>query len=98
MDVIRFGESHGYEQNHLRPNAWPFRDYIIRSLNEDKPFDRFITEHLAGDLVGVDVGTGFLVAGPHDTVGNQAEAAKRQQRAMYNRLHPVHRAKPVFCF
>ncbi|MBS1824171.1 MAG: DUF1553 domain-containing protein [Acidobacteria bacterium] len=81
MDVIRFGESHGYEQNHLRPNAWPFRDYIIRSLNEDKPFDRFITEHLAGDLVGVDAGTGFLVAGPHDTVGNQAEAAKRQQRA-----------------
>jgi len=81
MDVIRFGESHGYEQNHLRPNAWPFRDYIIRSLNEDKPFDRLIHEHLAGNALGVDVGTGFLVAGPHDTVGNQAEAAKRQQRA-----------------
>ncbi|MBL8176815.1 MAG: DUF1553 domain-containing protein [Bryobacterales bacterium] len=81
MDVIRFGESHGYEQNHLRPNAWPFRDYIVRSLNEDKPFDRLIHEHLAGDALGADVGTGFLVAGPHDTVGNQAEAAKRQQRA-----------------
>jgi len=86
MDVIRFGESHGYEQNHLRTNAWPFRDYIIRSLNEDKPFDRLILEHLAGDVVGkgdpaVEVGAGFLVAGPHDTVGNQAEAAKRQQRA-----------------
>lgn len=86
MDVIRFGESHGYEQNHLRPNAWQFRDYVIRSFNEDKPFDRMVMEHIAGDVVGagdpaVEVGTGFLVAGPHDTVGNQNEAAKRQQRA-----------------
>jgi len=86
MDVIRFGESHGYEQNHLRPNAWHFRDYIIRSFNEDKPFDRLVLEHLAGDRVAqgdpaIAAGTGFLVAGPHDTVGNQAEAFARQQRA-----------------
>jgi mono/diheme cytochrome c family protein len=86
MDVIRFGESHGYEQNHLRPNAWQFRDYVIRSFNEDKPFDRLVEEHLAGDQIApgdpsVEVGTGFLVAGPHDTVGNQAIAAMRQQRA-----------------
>ncbi len=86
MDVIRFGESHGYEQNHLRPNAWPFRDYVIRSFNEDKPFDRMVLEHLAGDQVApgdpdVEVGTGFLVAGPHDTVGNQSLAARLQQRA-----------------
>ncbi len=85
MDVIRFGESHGYEQNHLRPNAWHFRDYIIRSFNDGKPFDRFLQEHLAADVLSADpkeaVGTGFLVAGPHDTVGNAAEAPKRQQRA-----------------
>jgi len=86
MDVIRFGESHGYEQNHLRADAWPFRDYIIRSFNEDKPYDRLMLEHLAGDVVGagdpaVEIGTAFLVAGPHDTVGNQNEAARRQQRA-----------------
>lgn len=86
MDVIRFGESHGYEQNHLRPNAWPFRDYLIRSFNEDKPFDRLILEHLAGDIIAADdpqaaVGSAFLVVGPHDTVGNQNEAASRQQRA-----------------
>jgi hypothetical protein len=86
MDVIRFGESHGYEQNHLRPNAWPFRDYIIRSFNQDKPFDRMILEHLAGDVIAPDdpsvfAGAGFLVAGPHDTVGNENEAARRQQRA-----------------
>jgi len=86
LDVIRYGESNGYEQNHLRPNAWPFRDYVVRSLNADKPYRRMILEQLAGDVVGkgdpeVEVATGFLVAGPHDTVGNQAEAAKRQQRA-----------------
>jgi cytochrome c551/c552 len=86
MDVIRFGESHGYEQNHLRPNAWPFRDYLIRSFNDDKPFNRLILEHLAGDVIAPDdpqiaIGSAFLVAGPHDTVGNQNEAARRQQRA-----------------
>lgn len=86
LDVARYGESHGYEQNHLRSNAWPYRDYIIRSFNEDKPFDRLVLEQLAGDVTGngdpgVEVATGFLVAGPHDTVGNQAEAARRQQRA-----------------
>ena len=86
MDVIRFGESHGYEQNLLRPNAWPFRDYLVRSFNEDKPFDQLILEHLAGDVIApedpqVSIGSAFLVAGPHDTVGNQNEAARRQQRA-----------------
>jgi mono/diheme cytochrome c family protein len=86
MDVIRYGESNGYEQNHARPSAWPFRDYLIRSFNADVPFNRMILEHLAGDLTGkgnpdVEVATAFLVAGPHDTVGNQAEAFKRQQRA-----------------
>ncbi len=86
LDVARFGESHGYEQNHLRLNAWQYRDYVIRSFNEDKPFSQMVLEQLAGDVVGkgnpdVEVATAFLVAGAHDTVGNQAEAAKRQQRA-----------------
>ncbi|HEU0119211.1 MAG TPA: DUF1553 domain-containing protein [Bryobacteraceae bacterium] len=86
LDVIRFGESNGYEQNHVRPNAWPFRDFVIRSLNEDVSFQTLILHHLAGDLasksdINVQIGSAFLVAGPHDTVGNQAEAPKRQQRA-----------------
>jgi len=86
LDVIRFGESNGYEQNHIRPTAWPFRDYIIRSFNSDVPYNDLILAHLAGDLApksaqNASLGTAFLVAGPHDTVGNQAEAFKRQQRA-----------------
>ncbi len=81
LDVVRFGESKGYERNVILDNIWPFRDYVIRSLNEDKPFDQLITEHLAGDVVGkgnpdIEVGTVFLVAGPYDDVGNKdAKAA-----------------------
>ena len=86
LDVVRFGESHGYEQNHLRSNAWPFRDYVIRSFNDDKPFDRMVAEHLAGDQVApgdpeVEVGTAFLVAGPHDTVGINNIDGKLQKYA-----------------
>ena len=86
LDVVRYGESHGYEQNHLRPNAWPYRDYVIRALNQDTPYDKFVTEQLAGDIVGkgdpdIEVATGFLVAGIHDTVGNSTEEATRQQRS-----------------
>jgi cytochrome c553 len=86
LDVVRYGESNGYEQNHLRTNAWPYRDYVVRAFNEDKSFARFITEQLAGDVVGkgdpaVEAATGFLVAGVHDTVGIQTEEGTRQQRA-----------------
>jgi len=86
LDVARFGESHGYEQNHIRPNAWPYRDYVIRSFNADKPYSEFIQEQLAGDVLGkgnpdVLPATGFLVAGIHDTVPSQVEEATRQQRA-----------------
>ena len=73
LDVARFGESHGYETNRIRDTAWPYRDYVIRSLNEDKPFDQMVLEQLAGDRVGAgdpetEAATWFLVAGPHDTV------------------------------
>jgi len=76
LDVVRFGESRGFERNLITNNIWPFRDYVIRSINEDKPFDRFMMEHLAGDVIGkgnpeVEVGTAFLVAGPYDDVGNK---------------------------
>ena len=50
LDVVRFGESNGFERNVVINTLWPFRDYVIRSINEDKPFDRFIREHLAGDV------------------------------------------------
>jgi mono/diheme cytochrome c family protein len=49
LDVVRFAETNGYERDGPKPNAWRFRDYVIRSFNEDKPYDRFIREQIAGD-------------------------------------------------
>lgn len=95
LDVVRFGESNGYERNVIIHNAWPFRDYVIRSINGDKPFDQFIREHLAGDVFGADdpnvaVGSVFLVAGPYDDVGNQDAIQAAQIRA--NTLDEIIRA------
>ena len=72
LDVVRFGESSGKECNFTYPHAWPYRNYVIDSLNADKPYDRFLHEQLAGDLLHVDpvanrdelqVATGFLAIG-----------------------------------
>src|SRR5947199_47003 len=49
LDVVRFAESSGYERDAAKPSAWRYRDYVIRALNDDKPFDRFILEQIAGD-------------------------------------------------
>lgn len=86
LDVVRFGESNGFERNVIINELWPFRDYVIRSINQDKPFDQFIREHIAGDVFGggdpdIAVGTAFLVAGPYDDVGNQDAVQARQIRA-----------------
>ncbi len=86
LDVVRFGESNGFERNFVIDDLWPFRDYVIKSINDDKPFNEFITEHLAGDVIGkdnpaVEVGSAFLVAGPYDDVGNQDVVAQKNIRA-----------------
>ena len=61
LDLVRYADTHGFEVNTERPNAWPYRDYVIRAFNSDTPYDRFIREQLAGDLLGEDAATGFLV-------------------------------------
>ena len=61
LDLVRFADTHGFEVNTERPNAWPYRDYVIRAFNEDKPYDRFIQDQIAGDQWGEDAATGFLV-------------------------------------
>ena len=68
MDVVRYADSNGFETNRERKNAYPYRDYLIQAFNEDKPYDRFIREQIAGDALEVDVATGFLVAGAFDLV------------------------------
>ena len=61
LDVVRYADTHGFEVNTERPNAWPYRDYVIRALNKDTPGDRFIREQIIGDQLGEDAATGFLV-------------------------------------
>ena len=68
LDVVRYADSNGFETNRERKKAYHYRDYIINAFNEDKPYDQFIIEQIAGDAVGADVATGFLVAGPYDIV------------------------------
>ncbi len=68
LDIARFAESNGFETNRVRKNAWPYRDYVIRAFNEDKPYNQFVREQIAGDALGGDEGTGFLVAGAYDLV------------------------------
>lgn len=65
LDLVRYAESDGFRQDAFRPHAWRYRDYVIRAFNEDKPYDRFVREQLAGDEIAPDdadalVATGFL--------------------------------------
>lgn len=61
LDVVRYADTHGFEVNTERPNAWPYRDYVIRAFNNDTPYDQFIKEQIVGDAMGEDAATGFLV-------------------------------------
>ncbi len=75
LDVVHFGETHGYDKDKIRPHAWPYRDYVIRAFNQDKPYSRFIQEQLAGDVLfpgAADsiIALGFIAAGPWDYVGH----------------------------
>jgi mono/diheme cytochrome c family protein len=75
LDVVHFGESHGYDKDKPRPNAWPYRDWVIGALNADMPYSRFIAQQIAGDVLFANdplatVATGFVVAGPWDFVGH----------------------------
>ncbi len=71
MDVVHYAESHGHDQDRPRPTAWPYRDYLIRAFNDDKPYSQFVAEQVAGDTLFPDdphavVATGFLATGPFD--------------------------------
>ncbi len=80
LDVVRFAETDGFETNIERPNAYPYRDYLIHAFNDDKPYDRLVFEQLAGDSVGADAATGFLVGGPCDKVKSPDPVLTRMQR------------------
>ncbi|MFO0952805.1 MAG: DUF1549 domain-containing protein [Isosphaeraceae bacterium] len=87
MDVARFAESHGYEQDYDRPHAYHYRDFLIRALNADMPYDQFVRWQLAGDELAPNdpqamAATGFLGAGAFPTQLTEAEF----ESARYNEL------------
>src|SRR6056297_2420771 len=84
LDIAHYADTHGFERDRRRDHAWRYRDYVIAALNDDKPYDRFIEEQIAGDVLWPDddqavVATGFLAAGPWDFVG-QVETKSPQLR------------------
>jgi hypothetical protein len=85
LDVVRYGETDGFERNERRLNSWPYRDWVVRAFNDDMPYDQFAKLQLAGDVLRPSdpeavKATGFLVAAVHNTVlGNdQMRAVARQ--------------------
>jgi hypothetical protein len=94
LDVVRFGESQGFERDKPRDHAWRYRDYVIAALNADKPYDRFVREQIAGDVLnpaGAEgiVATGFLVCGPWDEVGHEQQGAVSRRRVREEELEDI---------
>ncbi|QDU56624.1 PSD1 and planctomycete cytochrome C domain-containing protein [Aeoliella mucimassa] len=89
LDVIRWAETAGFETNSERPNAWPYRDWVIESLNNDKPYNQFLFEQLAGDSVEQDAALGFLVAGPANLPGQIGRDEESMRQARQDELDEV---------
>jgi hypothetical protein len=85
LDVVRFAETDGFEYDTHRPDAWRYRDYVIRSIQNDKPYDQFLTEQIAGDEIAPDsdearIAAGLQRMGPlRKNAGNQEVASSRNE-------------------
>ncbi len=90
LDIAHYADTHGFERDQRRNNAWRYRDYVIQSFNEDRPYDRFLQEQIAGDVLWPHddqavIATGFLAAGPWDFVGQvetQSDMLRRAARSL----------------
>ena len=82
LDVVRYADTSGFSNDYERSNAWRYRDYVVRSFNEDKPYDEFVVEQIAGDELRPDdpeaiVATGFLRMGPWGTAMVMQDEARQ---------------------
>ncbi|MEM0897192.1 MAG: PSD1 and planctomycete cytochrome C domain-containing protein [Verrucomicrobiota bacterium] len=83
LDVARYADSAGFANDYARPNAWRYRDYVVRSFNEDKPYPQFVREQIAGDEIKPDepenlIATGFLRMGPWEQTSMSVFKETRQ--------------------
>ncbi len=84
LDTVRYADSAGFANDYTRPNAWRYRDYVVRCLNEDRPLNQFITEQIAGDEIDPDdpealIAVGMLRMGPWEQTGMSVDKVTRQQ-------------------
>lgn len=84
LDVVRYADSSGFANDYVRGNAWRYRDYVVRAFNEDKPYDRFVREQIAGDEIDpanpeMLVATGFLRMGPWELTAMEVAKIARQR-------------------
>jgi mono/diheme cytochrome c family protein len=88
LDLVRFAETNSYERDNPKPNAWRYRDFVIRSLNQDKPYDRFVREQLAGDELP-DGGIDGLIATGYYRLGIWDDEPTDRDQARYDGLDDI---------
>ncbi len=88
LDLVRFAETNSYERDNPKPNAWRYRDYVIRAFNDDKPYDRFLLEQLAGDELP-DGDSDSLIATGYYRLGIWDDEPTDREQARYDGLDDV---------
>ncbi len=94
LDVVRYADTNGFELDAERVHAWRYRDYVIRSFNQNKRFDQFVKEQVAGDelwpgAAEAHIATGFLRAGPQHIVGGNQDEEMNRQEVLIEMTHSV---------
>lgn len=94
LDVVRFGETQGYERNRIRENAWQYRDWVIRAFNQDLPYDKFVRMQIAGDVLDPDsfdalMATGYHVCGTWDQVGHKEGSQEMRKAARWDHIEDL---------
>ena len=89
LDVVRYADTHGFEVNTERANAWPYRDYVIEAFHQDTPYDQFVREQLAGDAFEKDAATGFLVTSAVLLPGQIGKDAESKRLARQDELGEI---------
>lgn len=94
LDVVRFGESQGFERNRIRENAWRYRDWVIDSFNRDRPYDEFARMQIAGDVLNPNdldalIATGYHVCGTWDQVAHNEGSAEMRKATRWDELEDL---------
>jgi len=89
LDVVRYADTHGFEVNTERKNAWPYRDYVVAAFNSDTPYNQFVQEQLAGDALQQDAATGFLVTAAVLLPGQIGKDAESRRLARQDSLAEI---------